>query len=313
MSSKSCLLLAMIVVCGWSSRYAFAAETAEQAIKANVVELVNLFNAGKAKELASHFAPQGEVIDEEGVVYQGPQEITDLFTKFFARFPGAKLAIEVESIRMIGENLAIEEGTRLISTKENDSRAQLRYVTVRTKVDGRWLIASLREIHDDPIPTPHDHLMPLSWLVGDWINEGSDAVVKISYRWSDDENYLLGDYSVVVGGKPTMKSTQRIGWNPVTQKIHSWLFDSDGGFSEGEWTEVEEGWLVKSRSVITDGRTGSATLSFIPKDKERFLLRGLDRIVGDEHAEDFEVTVTKRPALPIKNSSGAAPSSKKGA
>lgn len=311
MSGMRYLLLALFVLSSWRAPQIHAAEDATPAIKASATELVTLFNAGKAKELTALFAPEGELIDEEGVAYVGSEEISDVLTKFFERFPGAKLAMEIDSIRTIGDSLAIEEGTRHITTKEGDARAQLRYIAVRTKVNGRWLIASLREIHDDPAPTPHDHLKPLAWLVGDWVNEGSDAVVKISYRWSDDENYLLGDYSIEVKGKAAMKSTQRIGWNPVTLKIHSWLFDSDGGFSEGEWTEVEEGWMVKSRSVINDGRTGSATLSFVPQDKQRFLLRGLDRIVGDEKVEDFEVTVTKRIVSPGKSSSGATPSSKK--
>ena len=45
-------------------------------------------------------------------------------------------------------------------------------------------------------PTPHELLQPLAWLVGDWVSEGGDSVVRISYRWSDDGNFLLGDYKV---------------------------------------------------------------------------------------------------------------------
>ncbi len=43
-----------------------------------------------------------------------------------------------------------------------------------------------------------------------------------------------------------MKSSQRLGWDPVQQKIRSWTFDADGGFSEGYWTPTENGWIVKS-------------------------------------------------------------------
>ena len=57
-------------------------------------------------------------------------------------------------------------------------------------------IVSLRDFADDRSTTPHDRLQPLAWLVGDWVNESSDAAVKISYRWSEDKNFLLGDYHV---------------------------------------------------------------------------------------------------------------------
>jgi hypothetical protein len=238
--------------------------------------------------------------------------LKQLFGKFFEKFPGAKLAIQIDSVRAIGGGLVIEEGTRHISTKESPSGAQTRYTAVRVKVGEQWQIASFREFNDDPLPTPHEQVQGLAWLVGDWVNEGGEANVKITYRWSEDKNYLLGDYEVHAAGKPQMKSTHRIGWDPVTQKVRSWHFDADGGFSEGSWTAVEEGWIVKSNSTITDGRTGSATMAFIPKGKDHFLLRGTDRIIGDEKAEDFEVTVAKKvaaakPATEAKTSAAAPP------
>ncbi len=285
-------LLAMAI----ATRSTHAADDVLSEIRAAAEQVVKHFDAGQAKELAAAFTADGEFIDENGVLYQGQEELQTLFSKFFEKYPGAKLTIEIESVRSLGPNLAIEEGARTISDKE-DSSSQTRYVTVLNKADGQWRIASTREFSSEVL-TPHDHLQGLAWLVGDWVNEGSDAVVKISYRWSDDENFLLGDYSIVVDGNPVMKSTHRIGWNPLTQRVQSWLFDSDGGFSEGHWTAGEDGWIVKSNSVISDGRTGSATLRYLPQGEDRFLLSGVDRIVGDEVAEDFEVAVARKPTSP---------------
>lgn len=285
-------LLAMAM----AMRSTHAADDVLPEIRESAEQVVKLFDAGQAKELAAMFTADGEFIDENGVLHQGQEELQSLFSRFFEKYPNAKLTVEIESVRAIGPNLAIEEGTRTISDKE-DSSSQTRYVTILNKADGEWRIVSTREFAND-VQTPHDRLQGLAWLVGDWVNEGSDAVVKISYRWSDDQNYLLGDYSIVVGGNPVMKSTQRIGWNPLTQRVQSWLFDSDGGFSEGHWTAIEGGWMVKSNSVIVDGRTGSATLRYLPEGDDRFLLSGVDRIVGDEIAEDFEVAVARKPASP---------------
>ena len=111
-------------------------------------------------------------------------------------------------------------------------------------------------MEDDDSLSPHDRLKPLAWLVGDWVDEGSDAVVQIACKWSDDTNYLLVDFNAKIQGKPALKSSQRIGWDPLTQKVKSWVFDSDGGHGEGLWSQVENRWVIKSTAVMPDGQTG---------------------------------------------------------
>ncbi len=269
-----------------------AAEMAR--IKASAEALVKAFDAGQADAVAAAFLPQGELIDEEGVVYQGQAEIKDLLTKFFTRFPGAKLTLSIESIRIVGP-VAIEEGTRYTTTKDGTNRAQIRYIAVRAKTASGWQIASLRDFADNPPATAHEYLAPVAWLVGDWVNEGTDGVVKISYRWSEDKNFILGDIQVAREGRVAMKSSQRIGWDPLAGKVRSWLFDSDGGFGEGHWTQVENSWVIKSSAVLPDGLTGSATVTMTPVDADHYTIKGTERIVGDARDADFEVTVTRQP------------------
>jgi len=283
--------------------------TAAAEIKAAEAAFAKAFEAGKAEELAAHFSPTGEFVDEAGNLYRGTKDLTAAFAKFFERFPGAKLALEVESVREIGTGLAIEEGTRYITAKEPGSKATLRYSAVRTKVGGKWLFASVREFTADPAPTPRDVLGGLAWVIGDWVNEGSDGVVKISFKWSEDKNYILGDYNVTAGGKSVMNSTQRIGWDPIHGKVRSWLFDADGGFSEGIWTAVEDGWVIKSQSTNPDATSGSATLTLIPGNKNQFVMKGSDRIVGGERAPDFEFTIVRQPpgATPVIPATGSTP------
>lgn len=269
------------------------------AIRAADEELVKAFNANNADQVAALFLPQGELIDEHGTVYQGHAELKELLASFFTKFPGAKLALDVESIRVIGP-LAIEEGTRHTTTKDGETRAQVRYVAVRSKVGNAWPLASVRDFQDPVGTTPHDNLQSLAWLVGNWVNESSDAAVKISFRWSDDKNFLLGDYHVSRGGELLMKSEQRIGWDPLAGKVVSWMFDSDGGYALGTWTPIDDSWVVKSSAVMPDGQTGSATLTITPQDKGRFVMRGTERIVGDTREEDFEITAVRSAPQPTK-------------
>lgn len=276
-------------------------------IRAAAARFAKSFDAADADAVAKQFLPEGELVDEEGVVYRGQAEIKDLFQRFFEHFAGARLTMDVESVRSIGPQLAVEEGTRLVVREKDSGRAQLKYLAVRTKVDGQWLFASLREFTDDPPAAASDFLAPLAWLEGDWINEGGDALVKISYRWSEDKNYLLGEFHVTSGGQTTRNSSQRIGWDPQAQKIRSWLFEADGGFSEARWTLVndettgnKEVWVLKSTGTLADGQSGSATLRIIPQDKDHFKITGRERLLGDSTADDFEIVVTRRPPAAAK-------------
>jgi hypothetical protein len=249
--------------------------------------------------VAAHFHPQAEFSDEEGVTYQGRPAIQELFTKFFAKFPGVKVTLEVESIHVTGP-VAVEEGVRTTITKDEKAGARVLYSALRTKVGNDWLIVSLGDTTDESGLTPHDLLEPLAFLVGDWVNEGSDAVVKISYRWSEDQNFLLGDFHVTRGGEVVMHSSQRIGWDPLAGKVRSWLFDSDGGYGEGHWTNVDESWVIKSTAVLPDGQTGSATVTMTSQGKDRYVLKGTDRFAGDERADDFEYVISRQPPKPAK-------------
>ena len=298
MLRRSCSVFAMFAGIYW-----FACSTASGQdkkdpeavpIRENADRFIKAFNAAKADEISAMFLPKGEVIDEAGTVYQGKKEIADLLLAYFKKFPGTQVALNIESIRLVGP-VAIEEGTRTMTTKDGAKQTRLRYIAVHVKGENGWQIGSIRDFNDDPASTPHEMLQSLAWLEGDWVNEGSDAVVKISYRWSDDKNFLLGDYHVAKGTTVIMKSSQRIGWDPVLRKVRSWIFDSDGGFGEGVWTAVGETWVIKSNAVTPDGSTGSATLTVAPVNKNRFTMKGSDRIIGDERADDFEVTVSKQP------------------
>ncbi len=270
------------------------------AIRAADDELIKAFNAGKVDALAAMFLPKGELIDEQGNAHEGQAAIKALLTKFFEKFPGAKLTHDIDSIRVIGP-VAIEEGTRTIVTKDQSDAAQVNYIMIRTKIGNGWQIVSLRDYSDDADLTPNDRLQPLAPLVGDWVNEGNDAAVRISYRWSEDKNFLLGDFHVTKSGSTVMQSTQRIGFDPLAGKIRSWMFDSDGGFGEGLWTHLADGsWVIKSTAVLPDGQTGSATITLKPIGKDRYTLKGTDRIAGDERDEDYEYIVSRRPPMPNK-------------
>lgn len=255
--------------------------------------LARAFNGGKSADVAAFFLTAGELIDESGNVYQGPVEIRELLDQFFQKFPGAAVAIETESIRFVGP-VAIQEGFRTTTVGDVTSRVQ--FTCVLSKTGEGWSIVSLRDFPEATVPTAGEQLQSLSWLIGEWVNEGADARVRIQYQWSEDRNFLLGEFHVIENDKVVSKSTQRIGWDPLLGKPRSWLFDSDGGFSEAVWTSLADGqWILRSTAVLPEGTTGSATLTIQPDGVSRFVYSGSSRLVGDALEDDFKLTIVRKP------------------
>ena len=271
-----------------------------QRVAAEAEATIKAFNAGDAAGLAAMFIDDGELVDENGTVTESRAEIAALFKRFFERFPKATLEMEVTDVREVGDDVVIEEGVRRITTDQAAAAAQVRYVAVRTKQGDRWPLASYREFSDDPLPTPAEMLSALDWIVGDWVDESPEGRTQISYRWSEDGNFLIGEYNLSVGGQPASKSVQRIGWDPVEGTLRSWTFDSDGGFSVGEWLGTDDGWVVKSEATLPDGTIGSATVSIRPSDADHFVVESTDRIVGGAEEPDFKLTIARKPPQPSK-------------
>lgn len=299
--SSFLMLVATAGMCFVSSFATFAfgqEDPAATEIRKDWDKLTAAFSGGKADEVAAMFLAKGELIDEQGTVYQGQKDIKELLTAFFAKFPGSQMKNEIESIRVLG-TIAIQEGRRITTAKDGTS-ATIRYTSVLAKTDQGWRIASLRDVGDESAPTPGDLLKPISWLVGEWINEGADARVKISYKWSEDKNFILGEISVTKSDQVVMKTSQRIGWDALLGAPRSWNFDSDGGFAEATWTQVEGAWLVRSSAVMPDGQTGSAIVKISNEENGRYMMTGTNRIIGNAIEDDFQITVVKLPPAAAK-------------
>jgi hypothetical protein len=80
--------------------------------------------------------------------------------------------------------------------------------------------------------------------------------------------------------------------------LRSWTFDSDGGFSHGEWTPIDNGWVAKTEATMPDASTASATVTFVVKDQDHFVVRSTDRIVAGGEEPDFELVIARKPPQP---------------
>jgi uncharacterized protein (TIGR02246 family) len=270
----------------------------EKAVRAATDAFVAAFAKGDAKAIAGLFTEQGEAIDVGGEAIRGREALEAHYASRFEAGPGDKLEASIEVVHFLAPELARQDGRTKLIPVDGGIPTTSRYAATLLKVRGRWLFASIREL-EDPAITHHDRLRELEWMVGEWVEETGDAIIETSVAWSEDENFLLRSFDIKVQGKSDLKGTQRIGWDPLTKQVKSWVFDSKGGHGEGYWTRNGEQWVIKTTGVRPDGLTTSATQTLTRLGKDRLLWTSTDRTLGGETRDDaHEVTMVRTPPRP---------------
>lgn len=264
-------------------------------IQASAAKFVEAYNAHDAKAVAELFAKKAEFTDEDGNLIQGREEIEANFKAMFEEFPDCKIALEIGSIRVLTPHIALEEGVVVGQPLPDGPETLSSYVAVHVKVDNQWLIVSVSDTEAAPEGlAPHDHLQELAWMVGDWVDESPEAIIKSSCRWDDSGNYLLHEFVVQIAGNVSASGSMRIGWDAQAGQFRSWTFDADGGHSQGLWTRADEEWVVKNQGVNANGETTSAVGVFRYIDDDTMTWRSYDRTVGGLPAEEIPANVIKR-------------------
>jgi uncharacterized protein (TIGR02246 family) len=269
----------------------------EKAIRANVDAFVRAYNTGNAKAVAALFTSDAIIVDKDENTSQGRAEIEKTFKELFAEAPRKRIEVNVELIRFIGPDLAVEVGMTKETAAPGEPPVYDRYTVLHVKRDGKWQMALARD-SEGPPPSNHEQLRPLAWLIGDWVDDGGNIVVSSTCRWSEDGNFLLQEFKLKIDKKDAMRVSQRIGWDPLANKIRSWVFDSEGGYGESVWTPNGDTWIIKTTGVRPDGKTASATNVLVPAGKDAYVWRSNDRIVGDEVVAPMEVKVVRKPPQP---------------
>lgn len=268
----------------------------ELAIRATVEQFVKAYNAHDAGAVADLFLPQAQIVDEDDNTIQGRENIQNLFADVFGQQPETSIRVDVESIRFIGTNLALEMGSTTTVPPAGETPEVGRYSVLHILNDGKWSMGVVRDIPAEP--SHRDHIEALAWLVGDWIDESRDGTVRTSCRWADSNSFLLQEITVRQADQDIMKISQRIGWDPLRKQFRAWVFDSEGGYGESNWTPTETGWLIKATSVNTDGTTASATNHIEPTGMDRYVFQSVDRVSGNELLPPVQVTVVRQPPQP---------------
>jgi uncharacterized protein (TIGR02246 family) len=263
------------------------------------MRIVKAFNHRDAAAFAATFTVGGEYTDEKGTAFHGRHAIEAEFAALFAAHTDMKMQLDLDAPHLIAPGVATADGQTHFTHAGGEPVAG-KCSIVCAKEGDQWLIASLREAETAAHPANHrEQVAQLAWLIGDWINEGSTCRVHFTCRWDETQNYLIRDFSVHVAGEKSSSGTQRIGYDPLTDHLKAWIFDSAGGFSDGHFHRDGDRWILHLTGVTADGQMASGTNIFTRIDDHRIEWQALDFIVGGERMPDTgKITIVRKPPAP---------------
>lgn len=256
----------------------------QEAVRAAVKDFISAFEKGDAKALAALFTEEGEYVADDGATLRGRDAMQDGYAQFFKKNPDRKLEVNIDSVRFVSRDNAVVEGTARSypSGKPGDpTLSRISALYVREK--GPWQLAMLREWPDDGTT-----LEDVAWLIGTWESKSEAADVRTTYEWEDGKNFIRARFTVKEKDKDeALSGSQLIGADPRTGQLHSWLFESDGGFGDADWKWDGKAWRLDASGVEPDGDEVTATNVLTPLGKDAFTWQSVARTVDGEAVSDM--------------------------
>jgi len=284
---SSWLVLGLLV---WTSQARAADEAAAKELQATIDMYVAAYNAGSIDQVMALWAENSDFVDIRGRFHEGRDLIAALFRRGFANSPGRKLSLTNAARKFLAPDVAMDDGILELTSPDGD-KDRGRYSVVWTKVNGKWLIRSARDIplEDEaeaaaPQPPP---LEELAWLVGKWEAKSDKYQIALHCDWTLDKKFLIQTFQVK-SADDEFQIVTYVTFDPAQERFHSWFFDSRGGFGDGAWARRGNIWKTAITAVLPDGQTGSSFFTWDKVDENTVLWKAVDREVGGEPLPDAE-------------------------
>jgi uncharacterized protein (TIGR02246 family) len=256
-------------------------------IQAQTERFLRAFESGDAERVASFWTADGELIGDDGSVYRGRAAIEKAYRELFGTKAKRQADIQRESLRFPSQDTAIEEGRFKVRVDKGEPTTS-RFSILHVREGGKWLMAVVREW-----PAESVSLRDLEWLIGSWVARRDDGEVQTTYEWMWNQSFIRVQFTIRQKDR-TLTGFQMIGLDAVSGILHSWTFESEGGFGEATWSRDGKKWVLDSAGRLADGSILAATIILTPLDPDSFTWQAVKRSVDGEEEEDLPpVKVTR--------------------
>jgi uncharacterized protein (TIGR02246 family) len=287
-------LCAAVLYVGTGNGQAPAANDASQTVRQAVASYADAFNKGDMAAIAAVWAPDAEYVNEEGTVTKGRDNIVALFKRYATDLKGTKLNLKVTSIRPIKGDIVLQDGTSAYK-RPDGSVDDGRFTAVWTKTDGKWQLQSVRDLpaEEGDAASPAARLKEMQWMIGDW--EGAKGSVTVKVRGVLNQAFLSMEYKAK-SADAELTVMQLVGFDPLSNQIKTWTFDSQGGHGEGLVSRDGNSWGGQTAGVLPSGQIGTAVnvIRYIDDNTAMFQVR--DREVAGQPIPDAEIKLVRKAA-----------------
>jgi uncharacterized protein (TIGR02246 family) len=264
----------------------------EREIRRTASEYLAALARGDGAEIRAYWTADGDIVDASGRVFSAREAFSQQSPRASTEGP-PEVKLTNTTIRFLTADVAIEDGVSEVSPAGGGGARSGRFSVVWLKQQGKWRLASLRE---SSLGAPSDSaaLAELDWMAGSWEGKNGDMLLEMSAMWNPTHTYLLRDLKVLRDGKVAFHGSQRIGWDPATRSIRSWVFDTDGGHGEGVWTRSGDSWVVQATGVLGDGRPTMSTTTYAPDGKDGFVWKSSGGRTAGQATPDLNIRLARK-------------------
>jgi len=245
------------------------------------------FDQADVKALSALYANDVEYTTEAGELILGQKAVVDGLTKYFAKNKGSKLALQTESARLVTPEVLLERGLSTLISPAGTSEFN-RYAVTYVKKGDDWLITEVSEAALPGANAATQALGEIAWMVGSWKDNSPGITVETHADWTKQNHFLRRSFSVTRTGQNTVEGTEVIGYDPVKGRLRSWIFDSEGGFGEGAWTQEGNRWLVNTKATAPDGSQSSSQHIITKIDDNKYTWESINRVRDGEVLPNLE-------------------------
>ena len=271
-------------------------EADKRAIDKLIKENVQAFNNRDAAAVAANWTAEGEYIRNDGEPIRGRAEIQKGYAEFFKTLKGKPtVEVQTDGLRFPSADSAVSEVTLRLKNDEGEVIGSSWRNTLAVREGGQWKVALVQEWDRDN--GLDDSLKDLEWLLGTWHVATKDREVTTTYEWDENKVFIRGKFAVKEGGKVVAAGTQVIGKDNDAGAIHSWVFQTDGGFGDGLWTRDGKKWTIDFAGVTPEGKKLTANVIYVRVDANTFTWQSVDQAVDGQPIADAQpIRVTKQKA-----------------
>jgi uncharacterized protein (TIGR02246 family) len=253
----------------------------EQAIRKLSAAFARALGKGDAKAVADFWTAEGEYLADDGTSFRGRAAIEKAYAEFLKENPKLRAEASIESVRFVSRDSAVEEGYLRVYRGKAAHPASSRYSALFVRENGRWRLALLRDWPDEGTT-----LRDLDWLIGTWAAKTNGREVRTTYAWDEGKKFIRARFTIK-GADGTTSGTQRIGRDPRSGQVRSWLFESDGGFGEANWSWDGKRWVLDATGVQADGSEVTATNFLTPHGRDAFTWQSVNRTEDGEEVPNI--------------------------